>query len=167
MNGTKLVSNDRFSMSQFVVNNEILSNDTDCYSELQIAPVLKVDVSVLSCSVNMVTVDNNEFIIASDKADSSTLTLLVEGTLHVCTHVCQSLYHTRNYCCRNIDQCTYWVKLYRIDCAMFSFDRKLIFRVYLPSISCVCIVDGSLYLHITQFKHTLKINSTYAIILMM
>lgn len=81
MDGTKLTTNsDRYSISQVIISNE-LSNDTECYSELQIAPMLKLDESLLSCSVHMVADYNNDYIITSDEAESPSLTILVEGIL--------------------------------------------------------------------------------------
>ncbi len=83
MDGVPINSSRRFSIS----NTIAISDDaTVYYSELQIAPLLKQDESVLACNVQMHTQLLHTYVNPSENANSST-SILVKGILMI-THIC-------------------------------------------------------------------------------
>ena len=77
-NGVPLNSSNRFQILDIVTEISDELNCTKYYSELQIAPLLKEDESVLVCSVIMTAADGYKYVAPSEQSDSS-MNLIVKG----------------------------------------------------------------------------------------
>ena len=79
MDGVPINSSGRFNISNTIAISDVGINVTVYYSELQIAPLLKLDESVLACNVQMHAQVLEAYINRSKSANSST-SVLVKGT---------------------------------------------------------------------------------------
>ena len=78
INGTTIISSDCFLLSESKNDYDSFNNVTECYSELQIAPVLKEDESILGCCAQMVATENSDYIVGSNWTSLSQKTM-IEG----------------------------------------------------------------------------------------